>query len=65
MEIQDYLIAAIQNITVLINQPINKMSKSNVEEGRKAIFQDIKRLIACWFDQVKSIIKPDLLILHN
>jgi transposase len=65
MEIQDYLIAAIQNITVLINQPINKMSKSNVEEGRKARFQDIKRLIACWFDQVKSIIKPDLLILHN
>lgn len=31
MEIQDFLIAAIQNITVLIKQPRNRISKSNVE----------------------------------
>lgn len=33
MEIQDYLIAAIQNIMVLVDRPINKMSKSNVQKG--------------------------------
>jgi len=32
MEIQDFLIAAIQNITVLIKQPQNRISKSNVEK---------------------------------
>lgn len=31
MEIQDFLVAAIQNITVLVKQPKNKMSKSNVQ----------------------------------
>ena len=31
MEIQDFLIAAIQNITVLIKQPQSRMSKSNEE----------------------------------
>jgi transposase len=31
MEIQDFLIAAIQNITVLITQPKERMSKSNVQ----------------------------------
>jgi hypothetical protein len=30
MEIQDFLIAAIRNITILIRQPIGRMSKSNV-----------------------------------
>lgn len=30
MEIQDFLIAAIQNITILIRKPMGKMSKSNV-----------------------------------
>jgi hypothetical protein len=34
MEIQDFLIAAIQNIKVLINQPKQRMSKSNVVECR-------------------------------
>lgn len=33
MEIQDYLIAAIQNIMVLVDRPMNKMSKSNVQKG--------------------------------
>jgi hypothetical protein len=31
MQIQDFLIAAIQNITVLIAQPKNRISKSNVQ----------------------------------
>ena len=35
MEIQDYLIAAIQNITVLINQPRTRLSKSDVIECQK------------------------------
>ena len=44
MEIQDFLIAAIQNIKVLINQPKPRMSKSNVEEYRKPGFQCLKGL---------------------
>lgn len=44
MEIQDYLIAAIQNIKVLINQPKDRMSKSNVEECWKTGFQCLKWL---------------------
>lgn len=35
MEIQDYLIGAIQNITVLINQPKSRLSKSDVIKGPK------------------------------
>ena len=35
MEIQDYLIAAIQNITVLIDQPKPRLSKSDVIECQK------------------------------
>lgn len=31
MEIQDFLVAAIQNITVLITQPKDRMSKSNAQ----------------------------------
>ncbi len=34
MEIQDFLIAAIQNIKVLISQPKQRMSKSNAQPGR-------------------------------
>ena len=44
MEIQDYLIAAIQNIKVLINQPKPRMSKSNVEENRNTGFRCLKGL---------------------
>ena len=44
MEIQDFLIAAIQNIKVLINQPKGRMSKSNVKECRKTGFQSLKWL---------------------
>lgn len=31
MEIQDFLIAAIQNIIVLVNKPVDRMSKSNAQ----------------------------------
>jgi transposase len=44
MEIQDYLIAAIQNIKVLVNQPKRRISKSNVQECRKTGFQSLKGL---------------------
>ena len=36
MQIQDFLIAAIQNITVLIAQPKNRISKSNVQIAKIA-----------------------------
>jgi hypothetical protein len=42
MEIQDYLIAAIQNITVLINQPKSRLSKSDVIERQKGGHQGRK-----------------------
>jgi hypothetical protein len=32
MEIQDFLIAAIQNITILIKQPKGRISKSNIQK---------------------------------
>lgn len=44
MEIQDFLIAAIQNIKVLINQPKPRMSKNNVKECRKTGFLSLKWL---------------------
>ncbi|MFC1532914.1 IS1182 family transposase [Thermodesulfobacteriota bacterium] len=64
MEIQDYLIAAIQNIKVLINQPKPTMSKSNVEECRKPGSQCLKMLINCCYTRLKIFIKPDLLFPH-
>ena len=42
MEIQDFLIAALQNIMVLIEQPKRKMSKSDVIECQKGGHQDRK-----------------------
>lgn len=50
MEIQDFLIAAIQNITVLISRTKNRMSKSNVGECLGAGFQRLKRLTDCVHD---------------
>ena len=44
MEIQDFLIAAIQNIKVLINQPKQRMSKSNVMECRRSGILSLNRL---------------------
>lgn len=43
MEIQDYLIAAIQNISVLINQPKTRLSKSDAIECQKGGHQG-----RCW-----------------
>jgi transposase len=64
MEIQDYLIAAIQNITVLINQPINKMSKSNVQESRKSRPDSLIERIKLFYKQLRSYIYPGFLIIR-
>ena len=37
MEIQDSLIAAIQNIIVLVSQPRHRISKSNVQAAKGAV----------------------------
>ena len=42
MEIQDFLIAALQNIMVLIEQPKRKMSKSNVVDRQKGGNQGLR-----------------------
>ena len=39
IEIQDFLIAAVQNITILIKQPKDKMSKSNVRTEEVRAYQ--------------------------
>jgi len=39
MEIQDFLIAAIQNISILIRQPKRRMSKSNVKAEKVGYYQ--------------------------
>jgi len=39
MEIQDFLIAAIQNISILIRQPKRRMSKSNVKAEKAGYYQ--------------------------
>jgi transposase len=44
IKIQDFLIAAIQNITVLISRKKNRMSKSNVGERLGTGFQSLKWL---------------------
>ena len=58
MEIQDFLIAAIQNIKVLINQPKPRMSKSNVEEYRETGFQYPKGLSDWAYYWVMSFSNP-------
>jgi transposase len=47
MEIQDFLIATIQNITVLIGRTKNRMSKSNVGECPRTGIQSLKWLADC------------------
>jgi len=60
MEIQDFLIAAIQNIKVLISQPERKMSKSNFIECRRSSFLSLNWLVnivynwMCYFSAIKS-----------
>jgi transposase len=41
VEIQDLLIAAVQNITILINHTTDKLSKSNAQVGQQGTFQKI------------------------
>ena len=45
MEIQDFLVAAIQNITILIKQPKDRMSKSNIQEIERNKY--LKRGLCC------------------
>ena len=59
MEIQDYLIAAIQNIKILIDQPRPRMSKSNAEERRRFGVLCLKEYIVWCYNLVKSFFKPD------
>jgi hypothetical protein len=47
VEIQDFFIAAIQNITVLITRTKNRMSKSNVGECLDAGIQSFEWLSYC------------------
>ncbi len=65
MEIQDLLIAAIQNIKVLINQPKPRMSKSNVEECRKTGFQCLKGLSDWAYNWVMPFINPKFFFLPH
>ena len=46
MQIQDFLVAAVQNITILIKQPTEKMSKSNVEA--KQARRCMRKRAQCW-----------------
>jgi transposase len=46
MQIQDFLVAAVQNITLLIKQPKEKMSKSNVRAEQVRACQ--RKRIQCW-----------------
>ena len=65
MEIQDFLIAAIQNIKVLINQPKPRMSKSNIKEYRKTGFQCLKGFSDWAHKWVMSFINPKFSFLPN
>ena len=56
MEIQDYLIAAIQNILVLVNMPKDKKSKSNVQGGIKEIVHSTQRLIIYSYERFFSLL---------
>jgi transposase len=61
MEIQDFLIAAIQNIAVLISRTKNRMSKSNAGECLKTGFQSLKWLIDCVHSWAVSL-SPDFIV---
>jgi len=41
VEIQDFLIAAVQNVTILINHTTDKLSKSNAQIGQQRTFRKI------------------------
>jgi hypothetical protein len=48
VEIQDFLIAAVQNITILINHTTDKLSKSNAQVGHQREFQNTTRALSCF-----------------
>lgn len=48
MQIQDFLIAAVQNITILINHTTDKLSKSNAQVGYHRDFQNITGVLSCF-----------------
>jgi transposase len=65
MEIQDYLIAAIQNITVLINKPKSRLSKSDVIEcqkgghqGRKWTMDRVIKWLMSFYSQIFLSFNP-------
>lgn len=53
MEIQDFLIATVQNITILIKQPKDKMSKSNVRREEVRAYK-LKQAQPCGMETVFS-----------
>jgi len=65
MEIQDYLISAIQNITVLINQPKTRLSKSDVigcqkggHQGRKWTRDRLVKWLMSLYSQLSFSFNP-------
>ena len=48
VQIQDFLIAAIQNITILINHTTDKLSKSNAQVGHLREFERTKGVLSCF-----------------
>ncbi len=69
MEIQDFLIAAVQNITILIKQPKDKMSKSNVRteevracQQKRTQFRDIEAAFSRLYG-FKSILSGIILLI--
>ena len=64
MEIQDYLIAAIQNIMVLVNHSKNKMSKSNAQECKESRSHSLIECIKQRYDQLIFYFYPGYLIMQ-
>ena len=48
VQIQDFLIAAVQNITILINHTTDTLSKSNAQVGHLRAFQRTKGVLSCF-----------------
>jgi transposase len=48
MQIQDFLVAAVQNITILINHSTDRLSKSNAQRGQQRTFQRITNAFSCF-----------------
>ena len=61
MEIQDFLIAAVQNITILIKQSKKKMSKSNAQVGQITRNQKSKGKNYSFISQLMGLFFKDLI----